>query len=97
MNNQAAMGRGNRGAGRVKTPSRPPRFSKNSATQSQVFNKTTYFSDKKMFIVGQFKFYTRWNNQSTISHIPNWPYVSTCLWFISTRFFTTGMKISFSF
>ena len=45
MNNQAAMGRGARGGGRGaaagggKNPSRPPRFSKNSATQSQVIDR----------------------------------------------------------
>jgi hypothetical protein len=36
MNNQTAMGRGGRGGGRVKNPSKPPRFSKNNPTQSQV-------------------------------------------------------------
>ncbi len=40
MNNQTTMNRGGRGggAGRGKNPSKPPRFSKNSATQSQVIN-----------------------------------------------------------
>jgi hypothetical protein len=36
MNSQTAMGRGARGGGRVKNTPKPPRFSKNSATQSQV-------------------------------------------------------------
>lgn len=40
MNNQTTMGRGGRGGGaRGKNPSKPPRFSKNNATQSQVFDK----------------------------------------------------------
>ena len=41
MNNQAAMGRGARGGGARggKNPARPPRFSKNSSTQSQVINQ----------------------------------------------------------
>jgi hypothetical protein len=43
MNNQTTAGRGARGGGRVKTPSRPPRFSKNSATQSQVLLKTKIY------------------------------------------------------
>jgi hypothetical protein len=37
MNNQTTTARGGRGGGRVKTPSKPPRFSRNSATQSQVW------------------------------------------------------------
>jgi hypothetical protein len=35
MNSQTTMGRGARGGGRVKTTTKPPRFSRNSATQSQ--------------------------------------------------------------
>lgn len=45
MNNQTNMSRGGRGGGRVKNPSKPPRFSKNSATQSQVIHfRTLIFS-----------------------------------------------------
>lgn len=51
MNNQTTMNRGGRGGigagggGRGKNPSKPPRFSKNSATQSQVilFQKNFFF------------------------------------------------------
>jgi hypothetical protein len=47
MNNQATVNRGGRGGGRVKNPSKPPRFSRNSATQSQVptlFNQITIYN-----------------------------------------------------
>jgi hypothetical protein len=43
INNQTTMNRGGRGGGRVKNPSKPPRFSKNSATQSQVIHLTKFF------------------------------------------------------
>lgn len=52
MNNQATMGRGARGGGRGaaggKNPSRPPRFSKNNATQSQVIDRIRRFPSLKI-------------------------------------------------
>lgn len=105
MNNQATMGRGARGgggrgggaaAGGGKNPSRPPRFSKNNATQSQVIDQMLTFPSFEMSLLGQFKSYTRWNNQSTISHLSKRFNVSTCLRSIATRLFPIGRTDLFS-